>query len=123
MRPQPRSQQRPEPLDGVDVDLAEPIAVLVAGELAGRMADRAMRVAPRRQPGLDIVFIRIDHAPRADRRPDDRADGRLLDVLQHPDDDLPGPLNHAEDRRLLLLQGAAAPRAFQAPAPTGSLSF
>src|SRR3954471_24908323 len=33
MRTKPGAQQRPEALQGVDVDLAEPIAVLIAGEL------------------------------------------------------------------------------------------
>src|SRR5262245_20704716 len=100
MRPKPRAQQRPESFDGVDVDLAEPIALLIAGELARGMADRAMRIPPRRQLGIDVIFIRIDYAPRADRGRDERADRRLLDILQHPDDDLSRPLNHAEDGRL-----------------------
>src|SRR3954462_13998441 len=33
VRPQPGAQQRPEPFHGVDVDLAEAVAVLVAGIL------------------------------------------------------------------------------------------
>src|SRR3712207_9114365 len=32
MRPQPGAQQRPEPFHGVDVDLAEAVAVLVRSE-------------------------------------------------------------------------------------------
>src|SRR3954454_873193 len=38
VRAQPGAQQRPEPLDGVDVHLAEPIPVLVAGVFAAPMA-------------------------------------------------------------------------------------
>src|SRR5215213_6238059 len=39
VRPQPRAQQRPEALGRVDVDLAEPVAILIAGILAAAMAD------------------------------------------------------------------------------------
>src|SRR5271157_3173243 len=42
---QPRAEQRPEPLDGVDMDFAEPIAILVAGELPSGMTDRPMTVS------------------------------------------------------------------------------
>src|SRR3982751_3514440 len=39
VRPQPGSQERPEAFHGVDVDLAEPVAVLVPGVFAATMAD------------------------------------------------------------------------------------
>src|SRR6516164_3965684 len=121
MGPQPGPKQRPEALQGVDVDLAKPIAVLIAGKLAGRMADRAMRIAPRWQLAVDVILIGIHHAPRADRGLDDRADGHLLDVLQHANDHLPGPWDHPEDRWLLLLQGSSAPFAFEASPPAQTL--
>src|SRR5689334_7579936 len=44
MRAQPRAQQGPEPLDGVDVHLAEAIPVLVAGVLAAPVADRLVLI-------------------------------------------------------------------------------
>src|SRR4051794_14914235 len=34
VRAQPRAQQRPDPLRGVDVDLAEPVAIVIARVLA-----------------------------------------------------------------------------------------
>ena len=114
--PQPRSQQRPEPLHRVDVHLAEPVAVLVAGVLAVGVADRPVHVAPRGQPVVDIIFIGVDLRPLGDRRADQGTDRRLLDVGQHPDHDLPAALDHAEDGWLLLLQSPSAPVAFQAPA-------
>src|SRR5688572_26248612 len=46
VRAQPGAQQRPEALDGVDVHLAEAVAVLVARILAAPVADRLMPVAP-----------------------------------------------------------------------------
>ena len=121
MRPKPGPKQRPETLQGIHVNLAKPIAVLVPGEFAGCMADRVMQVTPLRQPAVDVIFIGVNHAPRTDRGSDDRVDGRLLDVLQHADDDLPSPLNHPQDRWLLLLQGPSAPLAFEASPPTESL--
>ena len=76
VRAQPGAQQRPKPLHGVDVDLAEAAAVLVAGVFAAGMADRFVPVTPsgqagrraggqagRRaggQAGVDAVLIRVD---------------------------------------------------------------
>ena len=65
----------------------------------------------------------IDHAPLADRRSDQGPDRDLLDVGQHPDHDLAGPLDHAENRRLLLGQSAPASVSFQSPASAGSAFF
>ena len=44
VRAKPRAQQRPKPLHRVDVHLAEPVAVLVAGILASGVADRLVLV-------------------------------------------------------------------------------
>src|SRR3954452_3238248 len=107
MRPQPGSQQRPEAFDGVDVDLAEPIAILVPSVFASTMTDGLVAVAKTRKPGVDAILVSIDVRAFGDGLLDDRVDGRLLDIGQHPDHDLTAALDHAEDRRLLLLQGAA----------------
>src|SRR5919112_685660 len=107
MRPQPGSQERPEAFHGVDVDLAEAIAVLVAGVFASTMTDGLVAVAETRRPGVDAILVSIDVRAFGDGLLDDRMDGRLLDIGQHPDHHLATALNHAEDRRLLLLQGAA----------------
>src|SRR6187397_1686168 len=60
MRPQPGSQQRPEALQGVDVDLAEPIAILVPGVFAATMTDGLVAVAEARKPGVDAILVSID---------------------------------------------------------------
>src|SRR4051794_31494658 len=44
-------------------------------------------------------------------------DGYLLDIGQHPDHDLATALDHAEDRWLFLLQGAATADPLQSVAP------
>ena len=45
MRAEPGAQQGPEAFHGVDVDLAGPVPVLVAGIFAAGMADRLVPVA------------------------------------------------------------------------------
>src|SRR5262245_17399808 len=123
MGTQPTSQQRPEALHRVDVDLAEAVPVVIPGELPGGMADRPMHVAPFVQAAVDVVLVGIDHAARRDDRPDQRADGHLLHVGQHPDHDLAAPLDHAEDRRLLLRQCPPTGGPLQAPAASFSPFF
>src|SRR3954453_9220311 len=117
MRPQPGAQQRPEAFDGVDVDLAEPIAILVPGVFASTMTDGLVAVAETRKPGVDAILVSIDVRAFGDGLLDDRMEGRLLDIGQHPDHHLAAALDHAEDRWLLLLQGAATAAALQSVAP------
>src|ERR1700692_2597931 len=105
------------------MDLAEAVPVFVTGEFTGRMTDRTVRVAPLGQPSVDVVLVGVDHRPRCDRLLDQRADRLLLDVRQHPDHHLPGPLDHPEDRRLLLGQSAPARRPLQAPPAAGAPFF
>src|SRR3954471_3271639 len=122
MRPQPGSQERPEALrpealEGVDVDLAEAVAVLVAGVFASTMTDCLVAVTETREPGVDAILVGKDARTFSDSLLDDRMDGRLLDIGQHPDHHLAAALDHAEDRWLLLLQGAAPAAALQSVAP------
>src|SRR3954462_822690 len=122
MRPQPGSQERPEALrpealKGVDVDLAEAIAVLVAGVFASTMTDGLVAVAETRKPGVDAILVSIGDRAFGDGLLDDRMDGRLLDIGQHSDHHLAAALDHAEDRRLFLLQGAEPAAALQSVAP------
>src|SRR3954467_2961516 len=87
------------------------------------MADGVMRVAPSGQPGRDVILVGIDHRPLGDRLPDQGADRHLLDVGQHPDDDLATPLDHPEDRRLLLGQRPTARGTLQTAASAFSPFF
>src|SRR5262249_9482179 len=93
------------------------------GELPSRMAVRAVGVAPLGEPGVDVVLVGVNGAPRGDRRLDQRADRPLLDIGEHPDHDLTGPLDHPEHRRLLLLQRPPARRPLQPPSPAGPPLF
>src|SRR5262245_13494818 len=105
------------------VHLAEPITVAIPGELTCGMTDRVVRVAPLREAGIDVVFVGVDHRAFAERRLDERTDGRLLDIGLHADDDLAAPLDHPEDRRLLLGQRAPPRRPLQSPAASESPFF
>src|SRR4051794_20989893 len=60
MGPQPGSQERLEALQGVDVDLAEAITVLVPGVFASTMTDGLVAVAETRKPGVDAIIVSID---------------------------------------------------------------
>src|SRR3954452_18627686 len=119
VRPQPGAQERPDPFHRVDVDLAEPVAVLVAGVFPAGVADGLVLVTPLFQAAVDVVLVGVDEGARGDAGPDHRPDRRLLHVGQHPDDHLATPLEQAPDRRLLPLERAAAGGAPQAPASAG----
>ena len=86
--PQPGAQQRPEPLDGVDMDFMEPIPIVISGVLADRVADGLMAVSPRGESGVDIVLVRVDQTAWLDHRSDERFDGYLLDVFEHANEHL-----------------------------------
>src|SRR4029453_8857866 len=104
-------------LEGVDVVLADPIAVLVPGVFASTMTDGLVAVAETRKSGVDAILVGIDVRAFGDSLLDDRMDGRLLDIGNHPDHDLATTLDHAEDRWLLLLQSAAPAAPLQSVAP------
>src|SRR3954453_18630377 len=121
---EPRTQQRPEPFERVDMHLTEPIPVVIPGVLPRRMTDRLVPVAPFLQPAVDVVLVGVNRTPLGDRPLDQGADRHLLDVLQHPDHDLAAALQHAEDRRLLLGQRAPATLPLQpSPAPDPPFFF
>src|SRR5262249_40578693 len=107
----------------VHMDLVEAVAVLVAGVLALPVTDRLVPIAPLLQPAVDVVFVGMDERPRGDRRLDQGADRGLLDVLQHPGHHPATPLEHPEDRRLLLGQRPSARRPLQASPSTDSAFF
>ena len=65
MGTKPRAQQRPEPLDGVDMDLTEPIPIIVSSELPSGVADCPVNVSPLGQSSIDIVFISVHNSSGA----------------------------------------------------------
>src|SRR5687767_2259124 len=105
------------------MDLAEAVAVLVAGVFTAGVAHGLVPVAPGFQAGVDVVLVRVDERPLGDRGLDHRPDRRLLHVGQHAHDHLTASLDQAEDRRLVLFQRAAAPRSRQPAAPSRAPLF
>jgi hypothetical protein len=120
---QPRPQQGPKAFDRVDMDLMESMAIVITGVLPSGMTHRVMRVIPFGHPAIDVVFIRVKNRAISNRLLDQRTDRYLLHVLRHPDHDLAGPLDHPEDRRLLLLQCPPARLALQPSAASESPFF
>src|SRR3954464_8203991 len=113
-----RAQQRPEALNGVDVHLAEAVAVLIARILAAPVADRLVPVAPGGEAGVDDILVRVDQATGGNGTGDDRLDRPLPHVGQHAQHDLAAALDQAEDGRLVRRRRAASRRTLQpAPAP------
>src|SRR3954449_1105509 len=120
VRAEPGAQQGPEPLDRVDVHLAEPVAILVAGVVAAPGGERFMLIPPGRQAGVDAILVGMDERAFGNRGRDDRLDRRLLHVGQHVQDYLTSALDQAENGWLVLLPRAPARRAGQpatAPEP------
>src|SRR3954449_3134116 len=113
MRAEPRAQQRPETLDRVDVNLAEPVPVLVAGVFAAPVTDRLVLVAPGWQAGVDTILVGVDEGALSNGGRDDRLDRDLLHVGQHAQHHLATTLDQAENGWLVLLQRAPARRAGQ----------
>src|SRR3954447_25965075 len=54
--PEPGAQQGPQAIGGVDVDLAGPVAVIIPGVLASRMAHGLVAVAPLVRAAVDAVL-------------------------------------------------------------------
>ena len=88
------------------------VAVLVTGILAVTVANRLVRIAPFRQPTVNIVLVRHDRRIGSDKPLDDRLDRDLTNIVQHTHDHLTASLDHAEHRRLVRRGGASASWAF-----------
>ena len=123
MGSQPGTQQGPETLSGINMNLMEAIAIVVAGVFTPAVTHRMMIKAPILQWVIDCIFIGIHPGSRGDESLKERLDGRLLDIIQHPDDHRAAALNHAENRRLFLLQGASTPCPLQPATPPAAAFF
>ena len=104
------------------MDLMETVTVLIAGVFPSAVADRPVVKPPLGQAVVDILFIGIHPRLRGDEPLDQRLEGGLLDVLQHPDHYSAAPLDHPEYRWFFVRQGAAPACALQ-PTPTPSAAF
>jgi len=76
-----------------------------------------MDITTRLQAAVDIVFIRVNTRARCHCGLDEGLDGYLLDVGQHPHDDIATPLDHPEDWRLFACKCAASALALKPSTP------
>src|SRR3954462_9053181 len=111
VRAEPGTQQGPRPRHGVDVDLAEAVAILVAGVLPAPVADGLGLITPGRRASIDAVLVGVDAGALGDGGLDDRLDRRLLYIGQHAQHHLAATLDQTKDGWLVLRQRAAARRA------------
>ena len=122
MRPEPRSEKRPEALHRIDVNFADAVAVSITSVFSLAVIDRLVALAPFGQTTVNVVFIGHHLRPRQDRFGDDGLDRLLLNIWQHPENNFTVPLDHPEHGRFLFLKSAPSPGAFQ-PAAASSSSF
>ncbi len=90
------------------------IAIFITGIFTGRMIDRLVLIAPFFEARVNIVLVRVHQAAGLNHLRQDRLDGHLLDVGQHPNHDFPCALQQSQDRWFFIGQGAPSAFAFQA---------
>jgi hypothetical protein len=77
--------------------LVKAVPIVIPRIFPPTVADRLVAIAPLRQPSVDIVFVGVNLRARGDELGDQRGNGLLLDVFQHPYHHPPAALDHAED--------------------------
>lgn len=119
-RTQPRPAQRPTAFHRLDVNRMNAIAVVIPCVFATPMTDRLVRITPRLQAAIDLVFIRGNTGTRRTRGLDAGLDRAVLDAFHQTHDHLTTPLTHPADRRCLGGKRPASPLALEPPAPSAS---
>ena len=97
------------------MDFTKAVAIVIAGIFPRTMAHTFVIVAPFLQAAVNVVLIGIDQSARRDRSLDQRFDRYLLDVFQHPNDDVAATFDHAEDRRFLGGKGTSPSGSLESP--------
>src|SRR3954454_17696360 len=116
-RPEEVPQPRPQPLQRVVVDLADPVPVVVPRPLTGRVADRGVRPAHRGQSVVPAPLVGEDARHRPGRPHHHAAERLAVGALAHRQPALP-PLatDDPAGRRAVVLPGAV-PARLVAPPP------
>src|SRR3954471_6277254 len=99
-----RNWKRFDTLNGVDVDFAKTVAILITGILTSGVAHRLVAIAPSWQACVDVILIGVNQRARGDRIADDWLDRCLLHIGQHVQNNLSAALDQAEDRRLVVFR-------------------
>lgn len=123
MRAQPGTEQGPKAFDRVDVYFGHTVAIVVASVFALAVIHGDMLESPMGQLAVDVVFVGVQLGSWLNELADERLDRDLLNILQHPQQNLARTLNHSQNRRLLLFQGAASASTFQPSSSATSPCF
>src|SRR5687768_5400920 len=67
MRTQPRSQKRPKPFHGVDMDFTKAVTIVITGVFSRTVTHAFVIVAPFFQATVDVILICIDKATQSNR--------------------------------------------------------
>ena len=87
------------------------------------MTDGFVTIAPFWQRIVNGILISVNLSIRNNRSFDEWFNRGLLYVGKHSNDDLPTPLNHAENWRFFFFKRASAPNPFETVAPSNAPFF
>src|SRR5262245_52909981 len=107
----------------MDVNRTKAIPIVVPSVFAVTVTTVFMRVTPLLQAAVDIVCVSVNPRARCNRSVDEGLAGALLDIGQHPHDDIATPLDHPEDWRLFACKCAASAFAFKPSTPAEAPFF
>ena len=83
------------------MDFVKAILIVVACVFSLSMTHHVMFIPPFFQSIVDPILLGVDAGVRSDGLPNNRFDGFLLPIFQHPNRHFAPPLDQAEDRWLL----------------------
>jgi hypothetical protein len=99
------------------------ITIFITRIFTRRMIDGLALIAPLFEAGVNVVLIGVQQTTGLNGLRQDRLDGDLLDVRQHPNHDVTRALQQTQDRWFLIRQGGAPTFTFQAAPPTLTTQF
>src|SRR3954465_7356068 len=82
--PQVVPQSGPDPLQGIVVHLADPVAVIVSCPLVGDVTDGRMSEAQLLEMIVGRPLVAVDHRPGSGRIADERLQSCPIGPLHHP---------------------------------------
>ena len=123
MRTQPRAEQAPHAFNRVDVDLVDPVAIVITRPFPVTVIHGDVCVAPGGHPGVDRVFIGVDDTAGLNGVQDMRLYGPLLNVVTEVERELSTPLDHPQHWRFVGRGGAASSLTLQSPSASRTMFF
>jgi hypothetical protein len=99
------------------------VAIVIPSVVALTVTHAFMPVAPLYQAAVAVVCIGVDARAWRHRGLDEGLDDLLLNVGQHPNDDIATTLDHSENRRLLACECPTPAFAFESSTPAEAPCF